>query len=91
MQEETAGAGLNALTSYIFVCMILIALALVYYGLILFKLRKILKIGDTSKAGNEKDVQQMTNSVIKLDRLMLVAYVIIFLFFNVWYFISNLA
>ena len=90
MQEETAGAGFNALTIYIIFCMIQIAMALVYYGLILFKLRKILKISDAAKAGNEKNVQQMTNSIIKMDRLMVVAYIIIFFLFNVCYFISYL-
>ena len=68
--------------------MLFIALALLYYGLILFNLRKILKISDAAKAGNEKNVQQMTNSIIKMDRLMVVAYMIIFLLFNVCYFIS---
>ena len=70
--------------------MTLIALAMMYYGLILFNLRKILKIVDAAKAADEKDVQQMTNSVIKFDRLMVVAYIIIFLLFNVCYFISYL-
>ena len=88
MQGETAGAGFNALIGYIVFCMILIASALMYYGLILFKLRKILKISDAAKAGNEKNVQQMTNSIIKMDRLMVVAYMIILLLFNVCYFIS---
>ena len=88
LQEETAGAGFNALTSYILSCMILIASALMYYGLILCNSRKISKV---DMKANEKGAQQMTNSIIKLDRLMLVAYVIIFLLFNVCYFISNLA
>ena len=88
LQDETAGACFNALTSYIFSCMIAIALALVYYGLILYNMRKISKI-DTKV--NEKGAQQMSNSIIKLDRLMLVAYVMFFLIFNVHYFISNLA
>ena len=90
MQEETAGAGFNALTIYIIFCMIQIAMAMVYYGLILLNLRKILKISDGAKAGNEKNVQKMTNSIIKMDRLMLVAYIIIFFLFNVCYFISYL-
>ena len=92
MQDETAGKGFNAVTTYILFCMILIALAMIYYGLILFNLRKILKINVAEKgATNEKDVQQMTNSVIKFDRLMLVTYVIIFSLFNIVYFISYLA
>ena len=88
MQDETAGAGFNALTGYIVFCMILVASALMYYGLILFKLRKILKIGDVA---NEKHVQQMTNSVIKMDHLMLVVYIMIFFLFNVCYFIYYLS
>ena len=88
MQDETAGAGFNALTGYIVFCMILVASALMYYGLILFKLRKILKIGDVA---NEKHVQQMTTSVIKMDHLMLVVYIIIFFLFNVCYFIYYLS
>ena len=85
LYEQAEAQGFNALTTYIFVCMVFIAIAMLYYGLMIFKLQRFNKIED------EKGAQQMSNSIIKLDRLMLVAYVMFFLIFNVYYFISNLA
>ena len=72
--------------------MIFIALAMLYYGLILFKLRKFSKknkIGSTKKDSNE-DMEELSDSIIKWDRLMLVIYVIIFILFNAYYFIKYL-
>ena len=57
-----------------------------YYGLILLKLRPIVKIEDTEMALPSNDVK-LSNSVIKIDRLMLAVYLIIFGIFNVFYFI----
>ena len=52
------------------VCMTFIALAMMYYGLILFKLRTILKIEDIKLASKEHEKIQLSNSVIKSDRFM---------------------
>ena len=57
-----------------------------YYGLILLKLRPIMKVEETEMAFPKHDVK-LSNSVIKIDRLMLAVYLIIFVIFNVFYFI----
>ena len=69
--------------------MTFIASGMMYYGLLLFKLRKIVKIKDAKMANVESEVQT-SNSVIKLDRLMLVFYVLTFIIFNVYYFMKYL-
>ena len=69
--------------------MTFIASGMLYYGLLLFKLRKIVKIKDAKMANVESEVQT-SNSVIKLDRLMLVFYVLIFIIFNAYYFMKYL-
>ena len=87
--NDASGTGFNALTIYIFGCMIFIAMAMLYYGFILFSLRKKLKIEDTEKS--EKDNKmKLTNSVITCDRVMLVIYVLYFIIFNTSYFIYYL-
>ena len=70
--------------------MTFIATAMLYYGLLLFKLRKILKIKDQKMVSSEGNEVQTSNSVIKLDRLMLVFYVLIFIIFNAYYFMKYL-
>ena len=72
------------------VCMTFIALAMMYYGLILFKLRTILKIKDENWASKEHEKIQLSNSVIKFDRFMLIIYVLLFFLFNVYYFLNYL-
>ena len=59
-----------------------------YYGLLLFKLRKILKTEDQKMASSVGNEVQTSNSVIKLDRLMLVFYVLTFIIFNAYYFMK---
>ena len=66
--------------------MVFVQIAMDYYGLILLKLRPIVKIEDTEMAFPCNDVN-FSNSVIKIDRLMLAVYLIIFGIFNVFYFI----
>ena len=63
---------------------------MLYYGLILFNLRKILKIEDASKGSKENDIQR-TNSIIRWDRFMLMIFVAIFFLFNICYFIKYLS
>ena len=65
--------------------MIFIAMAMFYYGFILFMLRKFFKVEDAEKAGIRNDVQ-LNNAIIKYDRGMLVSYVVIFIIFNTIYF-----
>ena len=72
------------------VCMTFIALAMMYYGLILFKLRTILKIKDENWASKEHEKIHLSNSVIKFDRFMLIIYVLLFFLFNVYYFLNYL-
>ena len=76
--------------------MTFISLAMLYYGLILFKLRKYLKenkkIVDTSATANQTQASEREhNSVIRYDRMMFFAYLIIFLFFNTCYFFAYLS
>ena len=66
--------------------MVFVQIAMDYYGIILLKLRPIVKIEDTEMAFPSNDVK-LSNSVIKIDRLMLAVYLIIFGIFNVFYFI----
>ena len=71
--------------------MTFIAMAMMYYGLILFNLRKITKKIRTveGKKSNE-DAEELSNKIIKFDRLILIIYMIIFILFNVYYFIKYL-
>ena len=75
---------------YILVCMIFLQTAMDYYGLVLLKLRPIVKIEDTGMASPKHDVK-LSNSVIKIDRLMLAVYLIVFAMFNTFYFIYYMA
>ena len=68
--------------------MIFIAMAMMYYGLILFSMRKVLKIEDAAENySNKKDIQ-VSNRVVKCDRFVFVTYVISFVLFNSCYFMS---
>ena len=87
-QDEAKG--FTAVSIYIMVCMTFIALAMMYYGLILFKLRTLLKIKDENWASKEHEKIQLSNSVIKFDRFMLIIYVLLFFLFNVYYFLNYL-
>ena len=84
---QNEAAGFNTLMIYILTCMVFIASALLYYGLILFSLRKILKIEDAGKASNKKDIQ-LSNFVVRCDRFIFVTYIISFILFNSCYFMS---
>ena len=75
--------GFNTLTQYIFICMIFMAMAMLYYGLIIFKLRRFNKIE------HENMKTKMSTTIIKLDRLMLAIYCIVFGVYNACYFIVN--
>ena len=112
------------MTTYIAICMLFIVSALLYYGLILFKLRKISKEAEPqvmdikmvkeawvkgaqaslgqgplaqdplANAGttllNQKDVK-LCNKIIRWDRFMILAHLITFILYNVWYFITHLS
>ena len=70
--------------------MIFVFIAMDYYGLILLKLRPIMKVEDTETAFPKHDAK-LSNLVIKIDRLMLAVYLIVFVMFNILYFIIYLA
>ena len=67
--------------------MVFLAMAMIYHGIILFILRKIKKIKDAVTAQNDSE-DVLSNSIIKLDRLILVIYVNIFAVFNACYFMK---
>ena len=73
---------------YIFSCMLFIAMVMLYYGFILFSLRRTLKIKDTVIIPSKENEIKLTNSVIKCDCLMLVLYGLIFIIFNTSYFLK---
>ena len=60
------------------------AMAMLYYGLILFKLQRCSKIKDKEMYGIK-----ISETIVKLDRLMLVTYCIVFGIYNAGYFICN--
>ena len=62
-------------------------MAMVYHGIILFKLQMIKKVNDAEIASNENGAN-LSNSIIKWDRLMLIGYIILFVIFNGCYFIK---
>merc|ERR1712113_237868 len=79
-QNETIST-LNALTIYIINCMLFIATAMIQYGILLYLSRLRMK----SKVNTEKsDMDE------KWDRKMLAMYVIIFILFNLIYFMVYL-
>ena len=68
--------------------MIFICNAMLYYGVILFTVRKITKVEDAIMIPNkpyDKNIGR-TNSIIKWDRFMLFVHLIAFILFNVCYF-----
>ena len=72
------------------ICMKFIVVSMMYYGMILFKFRKILKAqkDSTNTTLNlEKKEIELTNFVINLDRLMVFIYLMIFIIFNILFFI----
>ena len=70
--------------------MVFVQIAMDYYGLILLNLRPIMKIKDIRMAFPKHEVK-LSNSVIKIDRLMLALYLIVFAMFNTFYFIYYMA
>ena len=83
---QDKASGLNALTIYILICMMFIVFAMMYYGLVLFKLRKILKIEDSTGVSSKMTDIQMNNSIIRWDHFMFFIFVIFFFLFNFCYF-----
>ena len=71
MTQEHTGGEMNALTIYIICCMIFISFAMVYYGFLLYIIRK-----------TEKE-----EGLFKWDQIMLILYELTFILFNAIYFI----
>ena len=65
--------------------MVFMAVAMLHYGLIIFKLRKFNKINDEEKTSKENDIN-VSNTILKWDRVMLVFYCNIFGLYNAVYF-----
>ena len=61
---------MNALTIYVISCMIFISFAMVYYGYLLYVIRK----------------KENEESLFMLDKTMLILYELAFILFNVIYF-----
>ena len=87
MHKQAEARGFNALTTYILVCIVFIAIAMLYYGLIIFKLQRFNKIEDEKKNSKENSAK-VSNTILKWDRVMLVLYCIGFSFYNVTYFMN---
>ena len=67
--------------------MVFMAIAMLYYGLITFKLRRFNKIEDEKINSKENDIK-VSNAILKLDRVMLVFYCLAFGFYNIGYFMK---
>ena len=79
--------GFNALSTYIFACMLFMAMAMLHYGMIIFKLRRFNKIEDEKTNSKENDIK-VSNTIIKWDRVMLILYCIVFGVYNAGYFMK---
>ena len=76
---------------YIIVCMTFVSIAMLYYGILLYLLRKT-SMEITKKVGpmdtNEEDMLNLERDlVIKWDRKMFLLYGIGFILFNIVYFV----
>ena len=87
LRKQAEAQGFNALTTYILVCIVFIAIAMLYYGLIIFKLQRFNKIED-EKRNSKENSAKVSNTILKWDRVMLVLYCIGFSFYNVAYFMN---
>ena len=83
---------LTALNFYIFGCIMFTFSTIMYYGLILFLLRKPLKVKDEVNNSNcsKRNVDNDYDHYIKSDRFMFVTYMSLFLIFNAVYFLTYL-
>ena len=70
MLQDHTGGYMNALTIYVISCMIFISFAFVYYGFLLYLIRK----------------KENEESLFMLDKTMLIFYEMAFVVFNVIYF-----
>ena len=76
MLQDHTGGYMNALTIYVISCMIFISFAMVYYGYLLYVIRK---------KENEESL-----SLFMLDKTMLILYELAFILFNAIYFTALL-
>ena len=90
LHKQAEAQGFNALTTYILVCIVFIAIAMFYYGLIIFKLQRFNKIEDEKKNSKENSAK-VSNTILKWDRVMLLLYCIGFSLYNVTYFMNYYA
>ena len=85
-QNQDEAADFNALKIYILICMIFISMAMMFYGLILFKLRKTSEEEEAVMNFNTKDIL-LSDLIIKWDRIIFIIYLTIFILFNASYFV----
>ena len=90
LKKQNEAPLFNGLRVYILICMVFMSFAMMYYGLILFKLRRTSKEESAVRPFNEKDAH-FSDLIIKWDRIIFVIYLITFIFFNFSYFIIYLA
>ena len=62
-------------------------IAILYYGLILYWIRKPKKVSNVSSTIKDKDEEYGEDQYIKIDRFMFVVYIISFLIYNMIYFL----
>ena len=87
-QDETPKSkSPTALTIYIIGCLSFMLMAILYYGLILYWIRKPKKVSNGSSTIKEKDEEYGEDQYIKIDRFMFVVYIISFLIYNMIYFL----
>ena len=68
--------------------MVFMAIAVLYYGLIIFKLQRFNKIAEDEEMNCKKNTIKFSNTIRKWDRRMLVFYCIAFGFYNASYFMK---
>ena len=73
----------TALTTYILGCQVFAFLAMMYYGFILFAIRKTKKVSNQIQKREPSDNE---DSFSRLDKLMFVIYILSFFFYNIVHF-----
>ena len=84
IQDETPiSKSTTALTTYILGCQVFAFLAMMYYGIMLFAMRKTKKISNQIQ---KRDAYDNEDPFSRLDKLMFVIYILSFLFYNIVHF-----
>ena len=81
--ETPISKSATALTTYILGCQVFAFLSMMYYGIILFAIRKTKKVSNQIQKGGASDNEDPFS---RLDKLMFVIYILSFLFYNIVHF-----